>query len=60
VEAICNDDVEAFTTTITAVKTGVLVKGLTPGTIYAFRVRALGKLGPADSTGLTTKMARSG
>jgi hypothetical protein len=45
------------TLTLTSVKSGVLVKGLTPGTIYAFRVRALGKLGPTDYTDATTKMA---
>jgi hypothetical protein len=45
------------TLTVTSVQTGVLVKGLTPGTTYAFRVRALGKLGPTDYTDATTKMA---
>ena len=35
----------------------VPVNGLTPGTIYAFRVRALGRLGYTDWSGSVTRMS---
>jgi hypothetical protein len=44
------------TVTITIVKTAVSFKGLTPGTIYAFDVRALGKLGFTDRSDFMTRM----
>jgi hypothetical protein len=42
---------------ITAAKKPVSIDGLTPGTIYAFQVRALGKLGHTDWSDSATRMA---
>ncbi len=41
---------------VTKVKPPVGIQGLTPGTVYAFQVRALGKLGYTDWTDSTTCM----
>ena len=44
------------TMVLTHVQTGITVSGLTPGTIYAFQVRALGKLGYTDWSDSATLM----
>ena len=44
------------TTAVTAAKRPVPITGLTPGTIYAFRVRALGALGYTDYSDFATRM----
>jgi hypothetical protein len=43
-------------TTVTATKTPIVIDDLTPGTIYAFQVRALGKLGYTDWSDSATRM----
>jgi len=45
-----------MSTVVTRVKPPVGIQGLTPGTIYAFEVRALGKLGYTDWTDSATCM----
>ena len=42
--------------TVTQARRPVSITGLTPGTIYAFRVRALGKAGYTDYSGSVTRM----
>ena len=42
--------------TVTRVRPPAGIQGLTPGTVYAFQVRALGKLGYTDWTDSTTCM----
>jgi hypothetical protein len=44
------------TVSITATRPPVSISGLTPGTIYAFQVRALGKLGFTDWSDSATRM----
>jgi hypothetical protein len=44
------------TVTVTVAKTPIPINGLTPGTIYAFQVRALGKLGYTDWSDSATRM----
>jgi hypothetical protein len=44
------------TVTATVAKTPIPINGLTPGTIYAFQVRALGKLGYTDWSDSSTRM----
>jgi hypothetical protein len=44
------------TTTVTAAKRPISITGLTPGTTYAFRVRALGALGYTDYSDSATRM----
>jgi hypothetical protein len=44
------------TVSMTIAKTPVSISGLTPGTIYAFQVRALGKLGFTDWSDSATRM----
>ncbi len=44
------------TTVVTKVKPAVAFQGLTPGTVYAFQVRALGTLGYTDWTDWATCM----
>jgi hypothetical protein len=44
------------TTVVTKVKPAVAFQGLTPGTVYAFQVRALGTLGYTDWTDSATCM----
>ena len=44
------------TVTVTTAKTPIPIDGLTPGTIYAFQVRALGKLGYTDWSDSATRM----
>jgi hypothetical protein len=44
------------TTTVTTVKKGILIDGLTPGTVYAFQVRALGRVGYTDYSDSATMM----
>ena len=45
------------TKVVTSVRPPVGIQGLTPGTVYAFQVRALGKLGYTDWTDSATCMA---
>jgi hypothetical protein len=45
------------TVTVTIAKIPIPIDDLTPGTIYAFQVRALGKLGYTDWSDSTTRMA---
>jgi hypothetical protein len=42
--------------TATVAKTPIPINGLTPGTIYALQVRALGKLGYTDWSDSATRM----
>jgi hypothetical protein len=44
------------TTMVTAAKRPVSITGLTPGTTYAFKVRALGALGYTDYSDFATRM----
>src|SRR5262249_15583559 len=44
------------TVTITIAKFSIPIDGLTPGTIYGFQVRALGKLGYTDWSDSVTRM----
>jgi Fibronectin type III domain len=44
------------TTTVTAAKRPVSITPLTPGTTYAFKVRALGQLGYSDYSDFATRM----
>ncbi len=44
------------TITVATSRPAIPVNGLTPGTVYAFRVRALGKLGHTDWSDSTTRM----
>jgi len=44
------------TLTVTAARHPILITGLTPGTIYGFRVRALGRLGHTDWSDFATRM----
>jgi hypothetical protein len=44
------------TTTVTAARRPVSITGFTPGTTYAFRVRALGALGYTDYSDFATRM----
>jgi hypothetical protein len=57
-EAVVNGVSPSSWTTkvVTAVKPPPGIQGLTPGTVYAFQVRALGKLGYTDWTDSTTCM----
>lgn len=41
---------------VTSAKSAVSIKPLTPGTIYAFQVRGLGKLGYTDWSDSVTRM----
>jgi hypothetical protein len=55
--AIANGNPGPWTTlTLTGVKAPVSVTGLTPGTIYGFQVRALGKPGFTDWSDSVTRM----
>jgi hypothetical protein len=45
-----------ITEAVTQARRPVSITGLTPGTIYAFRVRALGKTGFTDYSGSVTRM----
>jgi hypothetical protein len=45
-----------ITEIVTQARRPVSITGLTPGTIYAFRVRALGKTGFTDYSGSVTRM----
>ena len=45
-----------ITETVTQARKPVSITGLTPGTIYAFRVRALGKTGYTDYSDAVTRM----
>jgi hypothetical protein len=45
------------TETVTIAKKPVTISGLTPGTIYAFQVRALGSLGYTDWSDSATRMS---
>ena len=44
------------TITVTSSRPAIPVSGLTPGTIYVFQVRALGKLGHTDWSNSSTRM----
>jgi len=44
------------TITVTSSRPAIPVNGLTPGTIYVFQVRALGKLGHTDWSNSSTRM----
>jgi Fibronectin type III domain len=46
-----------ITNTVTTVRVPTVLNGLTPGTTYAFQVRALGKLGYTDWSDSVTRMS---
>jgi hypothetical protein len=56
--AMANGNPGPWTTeTMTTVKKGMLIGNLTPGTVYAFQVRALGPLGSTDWSDSVTMMS---